>query len=83
MYGAISIPIGLLTYGWTAEKVFPSAIPIVATGFVGFGVTFTFVSFMKSQTAVRVSYLILLLDSDPGIHDHCVHQICCQCNRSQ
>ena len=47
IYGAISIPIGLLIYGWTAEKGLNSAIPIAATGFVGFGVMFTFVSATK------------------------------------
>jgi hypothetical protein len=49
IYGAIAIPIGLFIYGWTAEKAVHSAIPIVATGFVGFGVMFTFVSMTKIQ----------------------------------
>jgi hypothetical protein len=35
-------------YGWTAEKRLHSAIPIVATGFVGFGVMFTFVSITEN-----------------------------------
>jgi hypothetical protein len=43
-YGAIAIPIGFFIYGWTAEKHVDSAVPIVATGLVGFGVMFTFVS---------------------------------------
>jgi hypothetical protein len=54
IYGSIAIPMGLIVYGWTAEKVLPSVVPIVATGFVGFGVMFTFVSIMESQTAVGV-----------------------------
>lgn len=35
---------GFFIYGWTAEKNVNSAVPIVATGLVGFGVMFTFVS---------------------------------------
>lgn len=54
IYGAIAIPIGFVIYGWTAEKALPSVVPIVATGFVGFGVMFTFVSIAESQTAVRL-----------------------------
>lgn len=49
IYGAIAIPIGLFIYGWTAEKALNSAVPIAATGFVGFGVMFTFVSILETQ----------------------------------
>ncbi|KAJ5114397.1 hypothetical protein NUU61_000156 [Penicillium alfredii] len=45
IYGAIAIPIGFFIYGWTAEKHVDSAVPIVATGLVGFGVMFTFIPF--------------------------------------
>ncbi|PWY65698.1 MFS general substrate transporter [Aspergillus heteromorphus CBS 117.55] len=45
MYGAIAIPIGYFIYGWTAEKDVDSAVPIVATGLVGFGVMFTFIPY--------------------------------------
>jgi hypothetical protein len=54
IYGAIAIPMGFIAYGWTAENALPSVVPIVATGFVGFGVMFTFVSIAESQTAVEV-----------------------------
>lgn len=43
IYGAIAIPIGFFFYGWTAYYKVHSAVPIVATAFVGFGVMFTFV----------------------------------------
>ena len=49
IYGAIAIPIGLVVYGWTAENAVPSVIPIMATGFVGFGVMFTFVSVVATE----------------------------------
>ncbi|PYH95662.1 MFS general substrate transporter [Aspergillus ellipticus CBS 707.79] len=45
IYGAIAIPIGYFIYGWTAEKHIDSAVPIVATGLVGFGVMFTFIPY--------------------------------------
>ncbi|CRG83296.1 putative transporter C530,02 [Talaromyces islandicus] len=45
VYGAIAIPIGFFIYGWTAERHVDSAVPIVATGLVGFGVMFTFIPF--------------------------------------
>lgn len=43
IFGSIAIPIGLFIYGWTAEYHVHSAVPIVGTAFVGFGVMFTFV----------------------------------------
>ena len=43
LYGAIAIPIGLVIYGWTCQEKVHPAVPIVATGIVGFGVMFTFV----------------------------------------
>ncbi|KJK63059.1 MFS like protein [Aspergillus parasiticus SU-1] len=45
IYGAIAIPIGFFIYGWTAQYHVDSAVPIVATGIVGFGVMFTFIPF--------------------------------------
>ncbi|KAI0099192.1 MFS general substrate transporter [Nemania sp. FL0031] len=36
--GAISVPIGLIWYGWTAEKRVHWIVPIIGTFFVGFGV---------------------------------------------
>ncbi|KAJ5114106.1 hypothetical protein N7456_002640 [Penicillium angulare] len=45
IYGAIAIPVGFFIYGWTTEKHVDSAVPIVATGLVGFGVMFTFIPF--------------------------------------
>ncbi|KAB5539437.1 major facilitator superfamily domain-containing protein [Coniochaeta sp. 2T2.1] len=42
LYGIIAIPIGLVMYGWTAEKKVHSAVPIIATAFIGFGNMFTF-----------------------------------------
>lgn len=44
LYGIVAIPIGLVMYGWTTEKQVHSAVPIVATAFIGFGSMFTFVS---------------------------------------
>ncbi|KAJ6135905.1 hypothetical protein N7512_001065 [Penicillium capsulatum] len=45
LYGAIAIPIGLIVYGWTCQEKVHPAVPIVATGIVGFGVMFTFIPF--------------------------------------
>ncbi|KAJ5234288.1 uncharacterized protein N7469_003456 [Penicillium citrinum] len=45
LYGAIAIPVGLITYGWTCQERVHPAVPIVATGIVGFGVMFTFIPF--------------------------------------
>ncbi|THC91331.1 hypothetical protein EYZ11_009196 [Aspergillus tanneri] len=42
IYGAIAIPVGLIIYGWTTQERVHPAVPIVATGLVGFGVMFTF-----------------------------------------
>lgn len=45
LYGAIAVPVGLITYGWTCQERVHPAVPIVATGIVGFGVMFTFVCY--------------------------------------
>ncbi|KAL1859675.1 hypothetical protein VTK73DRAFT_7512 [Phialemonium thermophilum] len=42
LYGIVAIPIGLVMYGWTAEKKIHSSVPIIATAFIGFGNMFTF-----------------------------------------
>ncbi|KAH6652739.1 major facilitator superfamily domain-containing protein [Truncatella angustata] len=43
IWGAIATPVGLLIYGWTTQYLVHPAVPIFATGFVGFGVTFTYI----------------------------------------
>lgn len=40
--GAFFIPVGLFIYGWTAEKHVFWFVPILGTGFVGFGILATF-----------------------------------------
>ena len=35
--GALIVPIGLFLYGWTAEKKVHWVLPIIGTGFLGFG----------------------------------------------
>lgn len=42
--GAIAMPIGLFWYGWSAEYHTHWIVPIVGTGFVGFGLLMIFVS---------------------------------------
>lgn len=42
--GAISIPVGLFIYGWTAEKKIHWIVPIIGTGFVGIGNILVFFS---------------------------------------
>ncbi|KAF7525745.1 hypothetical protein G7054_g10983 [Neopestalotiopsis clavispora] len=43
IWGAIASPIGFFFYGWTAQYQVFSAVPIIATAFVGFGVLLTFI----------------------------------------
>ncbi|KAB8232502.1 major facilitator superfamily domain-containing protein [Aspergillus alliaceus] len=45
VYGAIAILIEFFIYEWTVQYHFDSAVPVVATGIVGFGVMFTFIPF--------------------------------------
>ncbi|EHK97483.1 putative drug/proton antiporter YHK8 [Glarea lozoyensis 74030] len=42
VYGAILIPIGLIIYGWTAEKTDAWIAPIIGTAIVGTGMMATF-----------------------------------------
>ncbi|PGH11416.1 hypothetical protein AJ79_04917 [Helicocarpus griseus UAMH5409] len=42
--GALSIPIGLFWYGWTAEKGVHYIVPIVGTGFIGAGMILVFMT---------------------------------------
>ncbi|KUJ12853.1 MFS general substrate transporter [Mollisia scopiformis] len=42
MYGIVIIPIGLVIYGWTAEKHVMWIAPIIGTAFVGAGMMATF-----------------------------------------
>lgn len=42
--GAAAMPIGLFWYGWTVEKHTHWIVPIIGTGFVGFGLMLIFVS---------------------------------------
>lgn len=49
IYGAIAIPVGLFMYGWTTQAGVNIAVPIFATGIVGFGVMFTFVSILHQN----------------------------------
>lgn len=57
IYGAIAIPVGLFMYGWTTEARVHSAVPIFATGIIGFGVMFTFVSVPYFTVSVSFSQL--------------------------
>ncbi|EPE24116.1 MFS general substrate transporter [Glarea lozoyensis ATCC 20868] len=43
VYGAILIPIGLIIYGWTAEKTDAWIAPIIGTAIVGTGMMATFI----------------------------------------
>lgn len=40
--GSFMVPIGLFWYGWSADKHLPWIMPIIGTGFVGFGMLATF-----------------------------------------
>jgi MFS family permease len=40
--GGFILPIGLIVYGWCVEKQTHFILPLVATGFVGFGLLLTF-----------------------------------------
>lgn len=64
IYGAIAIPVGLIIYGWTAQERVHPAVPIVATGLVGFGVMFTFVrralQISGSQADLKRSHLMCI-----------------------
>lgn len=40
--GSLCIPIGLIIYGWSADKHVHWIVPIVGTSFVGFGLLATF-----------------------------------------
>lgn len=44
--GAACIPVGLLIYGWTAEKDVFWLVPILGTVFIGLGLIFTFMPIM-------------------------------------
>lgn len=41
--GAFTIPLSLFWYGWTAERQKHWILPIIGTGFLGFGMLFAFV----------------------------------------
>jgi hypothetical protein len=42
VYGAVLIPIGLVIYGWTAEKTDVWIAPIIGTAIVGMGMMVLF-----------------------------------------
>lgn len=44
IFGSLCIPIGLFWYGWSAQNKLPWIMPIVGTGWVGFGMVATFLS---------------------------------------
>ena len=48
--GAWAIPIGLLWYGWSAEKHTHWIVPIIGTSFIGLGLIAAFVSLYHSST---------------------------------
>jgi hypothetical protein len=47
IFGAPFLPVGLFIYGWTAEFKVHWIVPILATGLIGFGFIFSFVSRQK------------------------------------
>lgn len=54
--GGFAIPVGLLLYGWTAEKNVFWLVPLIGTGLVGFGLIMIFVS--------SVQYMIMVAPAD-------------------
>lgn len=59
-------------YGWTTQAAVHSAVPIVATGIIGFGVMFTFVSIiiheskaiLNSNTILsRIPFNVYMIDA--------------------
>ena len=51
--GAVLVPVGLFWYGWSADAKTHWIVPIVGTGFIGFGLILTFVSPSPSLSHFR------------------------------
>lgn len=49
---AVAIPIGLILYGWTAQYKVQFVVPIIGTGFVGFGMNLAMVQFRSRRRSV-------------------------------
>lgn len=56
--GAMLIPIGLFWYGWSVQAKIHWIMPIIGTGFVGFGLLMTFVSFLELHAIVVANWVV-------------------------
>jgi MFS family permease len=46
IFGGFALPLSLAFYGWTAEKILPFPLPLVATGLIGFVLIYAYIPLM-------------------------------------
>lgn len=83
---AISLPIGLMIYGWTAQYHVHWFVPIIGTFFIGVGFSSSMVRYLPntSQRCLLINLRFLFYtDQRPNILGWCFYSIFCQCSRSE
>lgn len=80
---ALTVPIGLFMYGWSAQYAVHWIVPIIGTGFVGLGLITTFVSFSPMPFANMLEILNKPSDACHNLPHRLLHHFLCFCLSSQ